>query len=70
MELVKAISDKAYFTVQLEGKEPVFLYDAFDSTKLVSAQITENATVKNNYGGDLNIIIYEDSVKGLFFEQE
>lgn len=68
--LVKAISDKAYFTVQLNGEDPVLLYDAFDSAILINVQITENGIVKDNYGGNLDINIYDDSIKWLFFDQE
>jgi len=69
LNLVKEISDKAYFRVQLEGKAPVLLYDSFDNDILVSAKITENRLVKNNYGGELNIAFFEDSVTGIFHEQ-
>ena len=34
LELVKAISDSAYFVVQLEGEVPVLLYDALSIIKL------------------------------------
>ena len=70
LNLVNEISDKAYFRVQLEGKAPVLLYDSFDNDILVSAKITENGLVKNNYGGDLSIAFFEDSVTGLFHEQQ
>ena len=70
LNLVKEISDKAYFRVQLEGKAPVLLYDAFDNNILVSAKITENGLVKNNYGGELSISIYDNSIRGRFFEQQ
>ena len=70
LNLVNEISDKAYFRVQLEGKAPVLLYDSFDNDILVSAKITENGLVKNNYGGHLSITILEDSVTGLFHEQQ
>jgi len=71
LNLVKEISEKAYFTVQLEGETAILLYDKFQNTKLVSAKITNNGNLKNSYGGDLSISIYESlSIKGLFFEQE
>ena len=70
LNLVNEISDKAYFRVQLEGKAPVLLYDSFDNDILVSAKITENGLVKNNYGGDLRITFFEDSVTGIFYEQQ
>ncbi|MCD8423647.1 hypothetical protein [Tenacibaculum finnmarkense] len=70
LNLVKEISDKAYFTVQLEGQGVISLYNEFENNILVSANITENGFLKNDYGGDLSIAIFEDSIKGLFFEQE
>jgi hypothetical protein len=71
LNLVKEISDKAYFRVQLEGKAPVLLYDSFDNDILVSAKITENGLVKNNYGGDLSINLYENGlIRGRFHEQQ
>ena len=70
LNLVNEISDKAYFRVQLEGKAPVLLYDSFDNDILVSAKITENGLVKNNYGGELSISIYDNSIRGRFFEQQ
>ena len=70
LNLVNEISDKAYFRVQLEGKAPMLLYDSFDNDILVSAKITENGLVKNNYGGDLRIGFFEDSVTGIFHEQQ
>jgi len=70
LNLVKEISEKAYFTVQLEGETPVLLYDAFNNTLLVSAKITENGILKSIYGGDLDIVILDNSINGSFFEEE
>ena len=70
LSLIQEISDKAYFTVQLEGKSPVLLYDSFDDNLIVSTQISQNDIIKVNYGGDLSINIHENSIKGRFFEQE
>ena len=70
LSLVKAISEQAYFTVQLEGESPILLYDSFENDVLVSAKITENGMVKHKYGGKLNIIILENTIRGLFFEQD
>lgn len=69
LNLVKEISDKAYFTVQLEGKEPVLLYDSFEDT-IISAKTTENGVLKSEYGADLSINIYDDfTVKGTIHER-
>ena len=70
LNLIKEISDKAYFTFQFEGEDSLLLYDEFDNDILVSAKITENGLVKNNYGGDLRIGFFEDSVTGIFHEQQ
>ena len=70
LKLVKEISEKAYFRIQIEGESPVLLYDAFDNTMIISAKITENGILKNEYGGDLSISIYDNSIRGRFFEQE
>jgi len=70
LNLVQTISEKAYFTLQLEGESPILLYDSFDDNVIVSACFTKNENIIHNYGGNLNIIIYENSIKGLFFEQE
>ena len=69
LNLVKKISDKAYFTVQLEDKPPVLLYEEYDSTKLVCAEFVNNGIMKIDYGGYLSIVFHENSVKGLFFER-
>ena len=70
LNLVKEISEKAYFTVQLEGGNSILLYDTSDQTAVISAKITENGILKNEYGGDLNISIHDNSIRGRFFEQE
>ena len=70
LTLIKAISEEAYFTVQTEGGTEILLYDKFQNDRLVNAKITENGIIKSNYGGDLSISIYEDTIRGLFFEQE
>jgi len=68
LNLIMAISDKAYFTVQLEGKKEVLLYNAYESNKLVSAEIAKNGIIISNYGGVLSIGITKDSINALFFE--
>jgi len=70
LNLVKEISDEAYFTVQLEGENAILLYNELENDILVSAKITENGILKNRYGGNLSIAFLENSIKGLFFEQE
>ncbi|MEN8805587.1 MAG: hypothetical protein ABF278_08180 [Wenyingzhuangia sp.] len=62
---VKAISDKAYFSIQLEGQTPIQLYDNFANGQgeLVSIDIPENNIVKNDFG-DLHITIETDNVFG------
>ena len=71
LSLVKAISEQAYFTVQLEGESPILLYDSFENDVLVSAKITENGILKPKYGGDLSISLFSNvDIRGLFFEQD
>ena len=62
---VKVISDKAYFTIQLEGKAPILLYDNFANGQgeLVSIEIPENNIIKNNFG-NLYITIKTDTIFG------
>ena len=49
---VKTISDRAYFTIQLEGQAPILLYDSQGGNQgeLLSFEIPENNIIKNNYG--------------------
>lgn len=49
---VKAISNRAYFTIELEGEDPILLYDNFgsDQGELVSFQIPEDNVIKNDFG--------------------
>ena len=62
---VKAISDKAYFSIQLEGQAPIQLYDNFgsDQGELVSFQIPKDNVIKNNFGR-MNISFESDTVYG------
>lgn len=62
---VKVISDKVYFTIQLEGKAPILLYDNFANGQgeLVSIEIPENNIIKNNFG-NLYITIKTDTIFG------
>jgi len=70
LNLIKEISEQAYFTVQLEGESPILLYDSFENDVLVIAKITENGIIKNNYGGDLSINLYSNGdIRGRFFER-
>ena len=69
LDLIKGISDKAYFTVQLTGKEPVLLYDTFDDTKIISAQITENGVVKDYYAIILTIRIYDSYIDASLYDE-
>jgi len=69
LNLIKENSEKAYFTVQLEGETPADLYEAFDSSIMLNAKITDKHIIKNNYGGPLNIDLYSNSdIRGRFFE--
>ena len=72
LNLVQTISEKAYFTFQLEEEDSVLLYDSFENDKLVSAKITESdGNLKSDYGGNLSVNLYSNgTIKGLFFEQE
>jgi hypothetical protein len=70
LNLIKAISEQAYFTVQLEGESPILLYDSFENDVLISAKIIENGIIKNKYGGDLIINLYSNGdIRGQFFER-
>jgi hypothetical protein len=70
LNLIKAISEQAYFTVQLEGESPILLYDSFENDVLISAKITENGIIKNKYGGALIINLYSNGdIRGQFFER-
>jgi hypothetical protein len=61
LSLVKEISEKAYFTVQLDGKEAILLYDA--SGVLANILIPENNLVRSS-DGLMFISIKEDTVLG------
>jgi hypothetical protein len=65
LSLVKEISEKAYFTVQLDGKDPILLYDNFDfgQGELVSIEIPENNIINKNLGL-LYITIKTDTIFG------
>ena len=62
---VKAISDKAFFTIQLEGEEPFLLYDyrGENQGELLSFEIPENNIVKNDLGF-LDISFEQNTVFG------
>lgn len=66
LELVKSISNNAYFTVELEGKDEILLYESFDNNKLLNINIVENGIIKSNYGGRLGVSISENSITGTF----
>jgi hypothetical protein len=63
LSLVKEILEKAYFTVQLDGKDLILLYDNFDfeQGELVSIEIPENNVVRSS-DGLMFISIKEDTV--------
>jgi len=65
---VKVISNKAYFTVQLEGQAPILLYDNFGNGQgeLVSIEIPRNNIIKND-DGKMIISFENDSVYGDLF---
>ena len=62
---VKAISDRAYFTVLLEGKEPVLLYNyqGDKQGELVSFEIPKDNIIKNDYG-QMSISFEENTILG------
>jgi len=71
LNLVKDISDKAYFTYQLEGRQPLLLYHEFESDELVVAEGTKNGVVKSRYGANLGLNILEGSLMdGSIHEQD
>ena len=47
---VKAISDKAYFTIQLDRENPFLLYDTGNESELLSFMIPNDNIVVNDYG--------------------
>ena len=65
---IKTISNRAYFTIELEGEEPILLYDNFGSNQgeLVSFEIPEDNVIKNNFGG-MYISFEFDTVQGDLF---
>jgi hypothetical protein len=70
LNLIKEISEQAYFTVQLEGESPILLYDIFENDVLVSARITENSVIKNKYSGNFSISLYGNGdIRGVLYEQ-
>ena len=52
LALVKAISERAYFTIQLEGQDPFLLYDnqGDNQGELLSFEIPEDNIIKNDFG--------------------
>jgi hypothetical protein len=62
---VKVISNRAYFTIELEGEEPILLYDNFGNgiDELVSIEIPENSIIKNDIG-KLYITITQNDLFG------
>ena len=69
LNLVKEISEQAYFTVQLEGESPILLYNSFENDVLVNAKFTENGIIRNNYGCDLDINLFSNGdIRGQVFE--
>ena len=63
LDLIRAISDTAYFTVQLENQEPVLLYDSWEkyTGELVSLAIPAGIII-NKDNGNLGIGIYKNSI--------
>jgi hypothetical protein len=64
LDLIRAIpSNRAYFSIQFEGKEEVLLYDFWEKYKgeLVSVTISEGRVIKND-DGELTISIEKDTV--------
>ena len=65
---VKVISNRAYFTIELEGEEPILLYDNFGSNQgeLVSFEIPEDNVIKNDFGR-MDISFESDTILGDLF---
>ena len=59
--LIAEISDRAYFAFQFENSEQILLYDS---------SIIENAIVKRDYGGRLNITINENQSVMVIFRED
>ena len=62
---VKVISNRAYFTIELEGEEPILLYDYQGSNQgeILSFEIPENNTIVNNFGR-INISFESNTILG------
>jgi hypothetical protein len=65
---VKVISNRAYFTIELEGEEPILLYDNFGSNQgeLLSFEIPEDNVIKNDFGR-MDISFESDTILGDLF---
>ncbi len=64
LDLIRAIpSEKAYFSIQLEGKEEIVLYDSWEKHQgdLVNIAIPKGTIIKND-DGHLSISIGENNV--------
>ena len=62
---VKVISNRAYFTIELEGEEPILLYDYQGSNQgeILNFEIPENNTIVNNFGR-INISFESNTILG------
>ena len=70
LSLIAEISDRAYFAFQFENSEQILLYDSFNSSELINFSIIENAIVKRDYGGRLNITINENQSVMVIFRED
>ena len=62
---IKTISNRAYFTIELEGEEPILLYDYQGSNQgeILNFEIPENNTIVNNFGR-INISFESNTILG------
>jgi hypothetical protein len=62
---VKVISNRAYFTIELEGEEPILLYDYQGSNQgeILNFEIPDNNTIVNDFGR-INISFESNTILG------
>jgi len=63
LELIRSIpSEKAYFSIELEGRNPILLYNK-KNNEIVSVALSNNIIIKND-DGKLQIVIEKDTIFG------
>ena len=62
---IKTISNRAYFTIELEGEEPILLYDYQGSNQgeILNFEIPDNNTIVNDFGR-INISFESNTILG------